>query len=423
MNIVILSDFAYVDGGASKIALGSAVALAERGHQVLIFSAVGPIDPKLREVEGLTVVCLNQHEIVSDPNRLRAVVRGFWNRNAANRLCEMLAGLSPADTVVHLHTWTKALSSSVVRAATSLGFRIVLTLHDYFSVCPTGSFFIHPTKQLCSLRPMSAACISTNCDSRNYGHKLWRVGRQWVQNHPGRLPDGIREFISISDLSQQLIAPLLPPKVHLHRVSNFIDMEQSKPADVEAFSTFSFAGRLSPEKGPGLLAECARMLNLEVRFIGGGPLQDELMRVGPSISVTGWLPPLEARDFIRRSRALVFPSLWYETQGLVVAEAAAMGVPVIVPSTSAAREWVEDGVTGLIFQGGNVHDLALKVACLRDNPAFAHDLGREAYDRYWQRPATLLRHCEALEETYRQMLGSATLFSRMKLQNSPSCHE
>ena len=124
MNIVILSDFAYVDGGASKIALGSAVALAQRGHRVLVFSAVGPVEAKLQETAGLTVVCLGQHEIIADPNRLRAVVRGFWNRNAAAKLRESLVHLSPEETVVHLHTWTKALSGSVVRVARRWGFAL-----------------------------------------------------------------------------------------------------------------------------------------------------------------------------------------------------------------------------------------------------------------------------------------------------------
>jgi glycosyltransferase involved in cell wall biosynthesis len=99
------------------------------------------------------------------------------------------------------------------------------------------------------------------------------------------------------------------------------------------------------------------MLAVDVRFIGDGPLKDELMRVAPSVTVTGWQTPSEAHELMRQSRALVLPSLWYETQGLVVAEASAMGVPVIVPSTSAAREWVEDGVTGLIFKGGDVNGL------------------------------------------------------------------
>ena len=404
MNVVVLNDFAYVDGGASKIALGSAKALAGRGHQVTLFAAVGPMDASLLEVPGLKVICLQQHEIVSDPNRMQAVIRGFWNRTAEARFRSLLSTFRPSETVVHLHTWTKALSSSVVRTATDLGFPIVLTLHDYFSVCPTGSFYIHPKQEICHLRPMSAACISTNCDSRSYSHKLWRVGRQWTQSHVGRLPAGIMDYISISDLSEEVLTSLLPSGARFHHVPNFIDTDQSAHADVGHNHLFSFVGRLSPEKGPRLLAECARLLDLRVQFIGDGPMKQELARVASNALFTGWVPPEIAREKIRQSRALIFPSLWYETQGLVVAEAAAMGVPVIVPTTSAAREWVEDGVTGLYFRGGDAADLAQKIVLLRDNAEMATAMGKEAYRRYWRQPATLEKHCQDLEQVYRHLL-------------------
>ncbi len=136
MNVVVVNDFSFVNGGASKIALGSSRALAGQGHQVTLFTGVGPIDPELQQIENLNVICLQQHEIVDDPNRLRAVVQGFWNRHAECEMRELLAKLNPGDTVVHIHVWTKCLSSSVVRAAIDLGFAVVLTLHDYFAALP-----------------------------------------------------------------------------------------------------------------------------------------------------------------------------------------------------------------------------------------------------------------------------------------------
>jgi len=405
MNIVVLNDFAYVDGGASKIALNSAKALAKRGHRVILFTAVGPIDQDLLNVSGLDVLCLEQPEIADEPSRIEAIARGLWNRTAEIQFKKCLTTLEPSETVVHLHTWTKALSSSVIRVATDFGFPIVLTMHDYFSVCPAGSFFIHPKQRICHLRPMSGACILTNCDSRSYGHKIWRVGRQWIQSHPGRLPSGVKDYISISDLSEKILVPLLPSDVKVHRVPNFIEVRKDSPVDVGGNHVFSFAGRLSPEKGPTLLAECARLLDLDILFIGDGPLREELAKLAPKASFTGWLSAEKAHEAMRRSRALVFTSLWYETQGLVVAEALAMGIPVIVPSTSSAREWVEDGITGLVFEGGNVDDLMRKISFLRENSEAAIAMGKEAFLRFWQRPATLLQHCEDLEEVYRQMLA------------------
>lgn len=405
MNVVIVNDFAYVDGGASQIALGSAKGLARRGHCVTLFTGVGPVDEELSGVDGIKVICLQQHDIVNDPIRVRAMINGLWNGKAAVEFERHISNLNRTDTVVHVHTWTKALSSSVIRGALDQGFAVVLTLHDYFSVCPTGGFFIHPTRQLCQLRPMSAACVSTNCDSRSYGHKLWRVGRQWIQSRAGHLPSHIKNVVSISALSERVIAPYLADDVRIHRVGNFIDLEREPAVNAGSNEMFSFAGRLAPEKGPELLAECGASLSFPLQFIGDGPLKEKLVSQLPHAVFTGWVTQREVSAALRKSRALVLPSLWYETQGLVVSEAAAIGVPAIVPSTSAACEWVEDGVTGLIFKGGDATDLGRKIAYLRDKPEAATTMGLSAYERYWSSSMTAVRHCKQLETVYRQILA------------------
>ena len=378
--------------------------MAERGHRVLFFSAVAPVDPTLLDTPNLEMRFLDQHAILSDPNRARATLQGLWNAHAGRELRRSLSKFSPAETVVHLHSWPKALSSSVVRAAVDLGFPVVPTLHDYFISCPTGSFFIHPAQRICHLAPMSRECVLTKCDSRNYAHKLWRVGRQWMQEHPGKLPSGISDVITISDLSEEAVRPWLPESTRMHRVRNFIEAEMEAPCDPAAHTAFTYVGRFSAEKGPMLFVRSQAGLGVPAVFVGDGPLREELRREVPQATITGWLRPAETRERMRRSRALVFPSLWYETQGLVVAEAAALGIPAIVPTTSAAREWVQDGVTGLLFQGGDAEDLARKIIMLRDDPQMAARMGREAYDRYWQNPDTLAKHCARLEEVYRGVL-------------------
>lgn len=404
MNIILMNDFAHVNGGAGKIALGSAVALAEMGHRVTLFSAVGPVDPVFLQIKGLDVVCLDQPEILTNPNKVGAALQGIWNRQAEHSMQTLLSGLSPAETVVHVHSWTKALSASPIRAAIELKFKVIVTLHEYFLACPEGTFFNHPTQSICHLKPMSTACISCNCDARSYGHKLFRVARQWVQKHVGSLPSGVKDYISISELSEQVIRPYLPVEARISRVRNFIDAELMEPVDVSKNRLFAYSGRLSAEKGAALLAECANRLNIETLYIGDGPLREEIESLAPTAEFTGWLPVQQATAQLRRAKALVLPSLWYETQGLVVAEALAMGIPVIVPDTCAAREWVEDGVTGLWFKGGDAQSLEEKLARLRDDTAFAAALGAEAYRRYWQHPATLDAHCNELLATYGSVL-------------------
>ncbi|MPZ18550.1 MAG: glycosyltransferase [Luteitalea sp.] len=404
MNIVVATDFAYVNGGASNIALGSAKGLAARGHQVILFSAVGPVAEDLQDVPGLSHVCLDQIDVWRDPNRLRAAARSVWNQAAARHLAEVLAPLDATRTIVHVHSWTKALSSAVVRVAASRGFQVVITLHDFFSVCPNGTFFHYRKGQRCHLRPLSVACVTSNCDANSYGHKLWRVGRQIVQRSLGLPPPG-GDFVSVSAASEPILKKFLPPGSRLHQVQNFTEMPRSERVPVDRNNSLIYIGRLSAEKGPHLLAECARRLSAPVVFVGAGPSETAVRKQCPWAEVTGWLSAVEVRDRLRAARALVFPSLWFETQGLVVAEAAAMGVPSIVPDTSAARDWVTHGVTGLWFKGGNINDLCRQVARVMAEPACAAQMGQAAYRTFWSAPPTLDRHVRRLEDVYGSILA------------------
>lgn len=404
MNIVVATDFAYEYGGAAKIALGSAKGLAARGHDVILFSAVGPIAEDLRNVPGLRHVCLDQDDVWHDPNPLRAAAHSLWNRQAASRMVEVLTGMDPARTIVHLHSWTKALSSSVVRAAESRGVHVVMTLHDFLAVCPNGALFNHRTGCRCQLRPLSTACVRTNCDAHNYSHKLWRVTRQVVQQSVGHLPQAGGDFVAVSAVSEPLLRELLPPGSRLHRVQNFTEVPRETPVPVAHNDKVVYVGRLASEKGPQLLAECAQRLEVPVVFVGDGELAPVVRERCPSAEITGWLSSEQVREHLRRARVLVFPSLWVEMQGLVVAEAAAMGVPSIVPDTSAARDWVTDRETGLWFQTGDADDLCRKLAMVMNEPALAARMGQAAYRDFWASPPTLDRHARQLEVVYESIL-------------------
>ena len=107
------------------------------------------------------------------------------------------------------------------------------------------------------------------------------------------------------------------------------------------------------------------------------------------------------------TNVVVLPSRWYETQGLVVLEAAARGVPAIVPDQCAASDFVDDGITGLVFRTGDLVDLEHKLRQLTD-PALAARLGGAAYEKYWQAPATMASHTERLVAVYESMLARPT---------------
>jgi glycosyltransferase involved in cell wall biosynthesis len=60
---------------------------------------------------------------------------------------------------------------------------------------------------------------------------------------------------------------------------------------------------------------------------------------------------------MRKAKFLIFPSEWFETFGRTVIEAFSQGTPVLATDLGAARELVEEGVTGYRFLPGNVDTL------------------------------------------------------------------
>lgn len=401
-NILIINDFSFIDGGASKVAIESAIELKRRGFNVIFFSAVNPIMNELIK-SNVKIVSTNQYDILKNPNRISASYQGLWNKKATNKLNEITKSLDSENTIVHVHSWEKALSSSVIRQAIDSNFKVVITLHDYFIACPNGGFYNYRKNEICKLTPLSKECIFCNCDSRKYAHKVWRVLRQWTQRYKGLVPNGVKNYIYISELSRKVIEPYLPKGSNLYYVKNPVDIEKEQPVKVWENTAFLYIGRLSKEKGCILFAEAAKELGIEANFIGDGELKQEIKRVYPKVNLTGWLSKEEIKQELKKARTLVFPSLLYETLGLTALEAQAKGVPVIVSDTCTAREIVKDQYSGLWFKRNDKEDLKQKIKMLM-NDDIVRNYGKNAYDNYWENDYSLGNHVNELEKVYGDIL-------------------
>jgi glycosyltransferase involved in cell wall biosynthesis len=400
--VALVLDHASVTGGAAKVAFDSAIGLKRAGYRPIVFAAAGPVDPGLVEAR-VEVVCLGQHDILNDPSRLRAAVRGIWNVEAARRLSVLLASLPKGRSLVHVHGWAKGLSPAIAGPIAASGLPALCTLHEYFLFCPNGGFYNYQTEKVCELEPMSGACVATNCDSRSYPQKLWRCARQAAVRHVARLPKVFSDFIIISDLQDGIARARLPEGARIHRLTNPIEAARLGLKPRPASGDFLFVGRIAREKGPLLFAEAARRAGIVPTYVGDGPIRAELAGRYPEARILGWKTPDEARAMMRQGRALVFPSLWYEVQGLTVSEAKAMGTPVVVSDVCAGREAIEDGKSGLWFRNGDPDALACALDRLKDD-VLVEKLSNHAYAAYWADPPTLERHVGALLDIYEGML-------------------
>lgn len=401
MRIIVLADHAVPEGGAPKVAIESAIGLRRTGHEVHFIHAVGgTADPRLAEA-GVPTLALGARE-VWDLSALEAARLGIWNAPLAATLAEALQRLAGPGTLVHLHQWTKAFSPSVFGAVRRAGLPLVLTLHDYFLACPTGLYFRFDAGMPCTLRPLSAACWLAPCDPKSRAHKLVRQlrGVAVARSTSG----GPLDLIHVSRRSLDVMGPLLPAGARQHLVANPVEIAPVPMRD-GAGDALVFAGRLTREKGAGLVAEVARRLGLPALFIGDGPLRGEIAATLPEAAITGWLPPQEATRLMReRARLLLAPSLWDETGPLTVYEAMAHGVAAIVSARAGAADRVPPGGGCVVPPQAEALEAAVAALFPGEKAAAA---GREAHRAYWADPLSLERHLRALEPVYAGLLARA----------------
>jgi len=397
-HIIIANDSASINGGAAKVAIIEAKALAATGRRVTFFAPSGPIDQGMLDA-GVEVVCLNQPDLVDEPNRLTAIGRGFWNSEAANKLAELVDAADPQRAIIHGHTFSRGLSPAFGPVLTSGKLPHVYTMHEYFLACPNGGFYDYQRNEICKRKALGVSCLTTNCDQRHPVHKLWRVARQAVLRSAGKLPSGLTDVIYISQTQLNAMRSYLPADARLHYLSNPNEINGDSPrVEVEQSDIFLFVGRWAPEKGCVDFARAAKEAGVRAVFLGAGPEEQAIREANPEAELVGWASPQEVDEWMRRSRALVFPSLWYEGQPLVSMEALSMGLPVIVADWNAGAEQIENDVTGLIYHARE--DLGAMLSKMTEQTA--KRLSEAAFSRRESYGTSLDAHVESLIGIYGQ---------------------
>ena len=125
-TVVIVNDFDYVEGGAAKVALMTAESLAKAGYKTFLFSAVS--NKNISKIPNVNYVSSEQYPSLSDSNKIRGALNGIYNLKAKNQFKKLLKELDSKTTLIHIHSWTKALSSSIWDIAYSMNFLIYFGL-------------------------------------------------------------------------------------------------------------------------------------------------------------------------------------------------------------------------------------------------------------------------------------------------------
>jgi glycosyltransferase involved in cell wall biosynthesis len=145
--------------------------------------------------------------------------------------------------------------------------------------------------------------------------------------------------------------------------------------------TVGFLGRIAPEKAPHLLLD-AMPEGARVRFAGwvSAEYEEYVARIEEKAEVLRDIDRNTKVEFLQSLDALSVPAVYGASKGLYVMEAWAAAVPVVQPRIGVYPELIEAaGGGGLLFEAGNVDELAAAFEHLKANPDEAREMGMVGY--------------------------------------------
>jgi glycosyltransferase involved in cell wall biosynthesis len=340
--------------------------------------------------------------------KARLAAHALYSRSAQTAMRHCIADFSP--DLAHVRGIYHHLSPSILWELKRRRIPVLYHLNDFKLLCPTYNFvargeacnacrgraFYHVVTERCYPGPLSSAMVLA---AEAYLHKWLRTYERCVDL-----------FLAPSEFVRtQLLAGGLPPD-RIEVLPHF----QALPAHDRLANDEGYLlcfGRLSPEKAVDeLLHALVRVPHIPVVIAGDGPERDRLQSLARTLNLdrvlfAGMVTGEELRKLIAGCTFSLFPSHAYETLGKSILESYAYGRPVVASDLGSRREFVEHGVTGLLYPPGDRDQLAHSVGFLFDRPDLIEKMGANGRARLQTRHDPE-QHLQKLSGIYARLTSS-----------------
>jgi glycosyltransferase involved in cell wall biosynthesis len=359
-------------GGEDRVVDQEFAALRKHGHTVERFERFND------DIEGFSAV-----------RAVRVPFDVVWSDATRRDLKRTIERFRP--DVVHVHNTFPLMSPSVLYACKATKTPVVVTLHNYRLACPSGELFRddHSCRECVGHLPIPAVrhgCYRSSLESAPVALSSALHMRSWRT-----IPSA---FIFISEGQRELMSPLRLPADRSFVKHNLVPTSIAPAATVETQPIVVYAGRTTSAKGVRLLMRAwdgylaAGGSGLKLVMAGTGPLDNEIeawSATRPSTEFLHMLSRDECAALVASARAVVVPSEWPETFGLVAIEAMACGVPPIAPAHGSFPTLIDSDEDGVLFDPGNAEALAKVLLDVDEDPERFATIGQNARNTYGQR--------------------------------------
>ena len=302
--------------------------------------------------------------------------------------------------VVHCHNLYPSLGARVLQSASEAGAGVILTLHNYRLMCLAATFYRdgHVCEDCLGRSTLPGVVHACYRGSRAQSAVLMasvslaRVAG-WVSS--------VHRFLAVSEFvrTKHMEAGLPAERIIVKPSAVPESVRRERPG-----TYFLVLSRLSAEKGVAELVRAWEAGLGELRIVGDGPERATIERLahGRDVRLEPPVTPDVVPMLFAGARALIVPSVCYETQSRVVVEAYAAGVPVIASRIGGLPEIVVEGETGVTVEPGDGEGWARAVRLFADDDVSMR-YGDAAYAR-WQADFSPERGLAMLESAYGEAL-------------------
>ena len=360
-NILIVHNYYQIPGGEDTVVENEKTLLETHGHNVVLYTRS---NSELKEMQKVGKLLL-PITTVFNPRTYKDIKRLI----VENRI-----------DVVHVHNTLNLISPAVYYASIACNVPVVQTVHNFRLVCPGATFY--RDGHICEdcLRYGLKCSVKHSCYR---GSKIQTLACALTLTIHRIM--GIYKrinYICLTEFTKDKIKSVVDPE-RVYIKPNFVyDQKGSNQAE----NYYIFVGRVEEIKGVNVLVDAFRsMPSKKLKIVGRGDLSEYIAaRLEKenihNIELFGFKTHDEVNELLKHAKALIMCSQWYETFGMVIAEAYSNGVPAIVGRIGNIKDLVDESVTGELFNYDDFKDLIAAVE--RFESKTQAEYSKNAYDFY-----------------------------------------
>lgn len=358
-KLLSINNYYYRRGGAEVVFLEQNRLFQQAGWEVIPF-AMRHKDNMPSDWEEYFIKEIEFGGQYSLLEKLVRVPKVIYSMESRKKIDSLLYKTKP--DICHAHNIYHHISPSILSVVKRHSVPLIITLHDLKLACPAYKMLSNgEVCEKCKNGQLHKV-ITNRClkDSLALSVVVYleaitnKLLRSYINN--------VDKFVVPSQFYLNKLVEWGWDESKFAYIPNFVDTSELVPnSQNEAGNYFVYYGRLSEEKGLQTLIRAAANAKAELKIIGTGPdeqmLKNLVAELGSATEFLGYLTGESLFSWIRKSRAVVLPSEWYENAPMSVLESYALGKPVIGANIGGIPEIIREGETGAIYNAGSVDDL------------------------------------------------------------------